>query len=133
MDINILSIAPVALFFLSLFGLIISKNIIKSIVLILVMQTAVAMAWLVTGSMLGTRPPIIYDLAFLENPAAIADPLPQALMITAIVVGIAVTATNIVMINSLLRKYNTAEWSEIHELAYNSENLADTDSVENLE
>lgn len=123
-DINVLNIAPIALFFISFFGLITGKDIIKSIVFILLMQTAVVMAWLVSGSRSGSLPPIIYDIGYLDNPGAIADPLPQALMITAIVVGIAVTAINIVMLNSLLRKYKTAEWSEIHELARNNYDTA---------
>ena len=121
MDISLLNIIPAILFFISFFGLIIGKNIIKSIACILLMQSAVVMAWIVSGSRLGSAPPIIRDIQYLDNPAAIADPLPQALMITAIIIGVAVVAVNIVMLNSLLRKYNTAEWEKIDKLARESE------------
>ena len=116
MDVNILNIIPAILFFVSFFGLITGKNIIKSIVFILLLQSSVVMAWLVWGSEFGRTPPIIQDAQYLDV-SAIADPLPQALMITAIVIGIAVVAVNIVMLNSLLRKYGTAEWKDIDELA----------------
>ena len=115
-----LNIIPVILFFASFFGLITGKNIIKSIAFILLMQSAVVMAWLVSGSRFGRVPPIIRDVEYLD-PSAIADPLPQALMITAIIIGVAVVAVNIVMLNSLLRKYGTAEWKDVDKLARESE------------
>ena len=116
MDINLLNIVPVILFFVSFFGLITGSNIIKSIAFILLMQSAAVMAWIVSGSGFGRVPPIILDAQYLDT-TAIADPLPQALMITAIVIGVAVVAVNIVMLNSLIRKYGTAEWKDIDDLA----------------
>jgi multicomponent Na+:H+ antiporter subunit C len=39
-----------------------------------------------------------------------ADPLPQALVITAIVIGISVTAVALVMFITLYHKYGTTNW-----------------------
>jgi len=110
-----LDIFPVLLFFISFFGLITTSNIVKSIVFIMIMQTAVIMFWLGVGSRLGVVPPIIGDIAYLENPDAIADPLPQALMLTAIIIGIAVTAINITMLNALFKKHKTLNWQAMQE------------------
>ena len=121
MDINILDFFPIVLFFISFFGLITSKNVIKTIVFILLLQTAVIMFWLGLGARYGIMPPIIYDAAHLDNLYAIADPLPQALMITAIIIGISVTAVNLVMLNTLIRKYNTSEWKTLRDLARKDE------------
>jgi len=123
LDIQILlDIFPIVLFFISFFGLTTSENIIKSIILTMLMQTSVIMFWLVVGSRYGVRPPIIYDTALLYNLDYISDPLPQALMLTAIIIGISVTAINITMLNSLYRKYHTAEWKPMASLAKENEN-----------
>jgi len=116
MNIHLLDIFPVVLFFIAFFGLITTSNIIKSIVFIMLMQTAVIAFWLGVGSRLGIVPPIIGYVAYLYNPDAIADPLPQALMLTAIIIGIAVTAVNITMLNGLFKKHKTANWQTMQEL-----------------
>lgn len=48
-----------------------------------------------------------------ETTQTIADPLPQALMITAIVIGIAVTAVALALLIRVVRRYGTADWSII--------------------
>ena len=116
MDIHIFDIFPILLFFISFYGLITTSNIIKTIVFIMLMQTAVIMFWLGVGARLGAVPPIIGDIAYLEYTDAIADPLPQALMLTAIIIGIAVTAINITMLNALFKKYKTVNWKAMHDL-----------------
>ena len=122
MDIHIFDIFPIILFFISFFGLITSQNIVKSIILSVTMQTAVIMFWLGIAARLGTIPPILeyYALYYADE---IADPLPQALMLTAIIIGIAITAINITLLNSLYRKYKTIKWDEMSEVAFEVEQL----------
>lgn len=112
---------PIILFFISFFGLITSNNIIKSIVFILLMQTSVVMFWLIIGGILGTLPPIN---PYYNYPDAISDPLPQALMLTAIIIGISVTAINITMLNTLFRKHETIDWRNMDELIRKDNKLA---------
>jgi len=45
----------------------------------------------------------------------LADPLPSALMITAIVIGLSVTAITLTMLMTLLRRYRTADWAAVQE------------------
>ncbi|MCL2386227.1 MAG: cation:proton antiporter subunit C [Defluviitaleaceae bacterium] len=123
MDFHILDIFPVLLFFISFFGIITSGNIVKSIVMVIIMQTSVIMFWLGVGARFGTTPPIFEDITEIADPNAIADPLPQALMLTAIIIGVAVTAINITMLNALFRKYKTVEWDTMQELAVKDEGL----------
>ena len=117
MNIHLLDIFPIILFFISFYGLITTSNIIKTIVFIMLMQTSVITFWLGVGARFGIIPPIIGDIAYLEYPDAIADPLPQALMLTAIIIGIAVTAINITMLNALFKKHRTVNWKSMQELA----------------
>lgn len=121
MNIHIFDIFPIILFFISFFGIITSNNVVKSIVLIIVMQTAIIMFWLGIGARLGVAPPIIEDIAYVRDFNAIADPLPQALMLTAIIIGIAVTAINITLLNALVRKYKTVEWKVMQDMAFEDE------------
>ena len=117
MNIHLLDIFPIILFFISFYGLITTSNIIKSIVFIMLMQTSVIMFWLGVGSRAGIVPPIIGDIAYLEYPDIIADPLPQALMLTAIIIGIAVTAINVTMLNALFKRHKTVNWKAMYERA----------------
>jgi len=100
-------ILSIALFFISFYGLVASKNIVKAIVAASLMEMAVVMFLVSIGFSDGMRPPIGENI---ENPA---DPLPQALVITAIVIGISVTAVNITFFISLCRQYGTADWDEV--------------------
>lgn len=55
-------------------------------------------------------PPIGTDLSAYPNTA---DPVPQALMITAVVVGISVTAVSLTMFVSMFHKYGTTNWNKV--------------------
>ena len=113
---RLLDIATVVLFFLSLFGIFSTGNVIKSIVCIMLMQTSVIIFWLGIASLHGTRPPIFVYEELLEYKTEMSDPLPQALMLTAVIIGIAVTAINITMLNTLFRKYKTVDWQALEDL-----------------
>jgi len=107
---NIVAIASIGMFFLGFFGIITTNNIIKSVIFIVLMETGVIMFFLSVGVSAGILPPIADHLYEYGN---IADPLPSALMITAIVIGLSVTAINITMLMTLLRKYRTADWDKV--------------------
>ena len=107
MDSNIIEIITVAVFFISFYGLLTTTNIIKSIVFISIMETAVIMFFLGIGYRSGILPPIGLNI----EPGTVADPLPQAFMITAVVIGLCGTAVNIVMFVTAFRKYGTANWN----------------------
>ena len=91
---------------------------IKSIIFIMVFQTSVVMFWLMLGRVGEAlpMPPIITDPEMLYDMSAIADPLPQALTLTAIIIGFAVIAIIITMMNVLTRKHGTADWNKLKKL-----------------
>jgi len=106
--VEFIELFAIIVFFISFYGLITSKNVIKSIVFVLLMEVAVIMFFLGVGFNSGVIPPVGRNLAATEN---VADPLPQALMITAVIVGLATTAINITMFITLFRKYKSADWN----------------------
>jgi len=63
------------------------------------------MFFLGLGYSSGMLPPIGNEMG-----TNVADPLPQALMITAIIIGVAVTAVNMTMLIALSRQFKTTEW-----------------------
>lgn len=100
----------IALFFIGLYGLCARRNIIKTIISIAIMQAALILFFLSINAAEYTVPPIGTQIA--SHPGA-SDPLPQALMITAVVVGISVTATSLTMFVSLYHKYGSTNWNRV--------------------
>ena len=96
------------LFFVGLYGVLSNRNIIKSIIAVNIMDVG-AILFLIT---VNNRPDQVPPVG-VENVAAMADPLPQALMITAIVIGISVTAVSITVFIGLFRKHGTADWQKV--------------------
>ena len=117
--ISIVETASVGMFFIGFFGLIISRNIIKSLIFITMMEAGVVMFFLSIGAAAGILPPIA---AHLYGDGNLADPLPSALMITAIVIGLSVMAITLTMLMTLLRRYRTADWTAVQEAIW-QENL----------
>lgn len=96
------------IFFIGLYALMVKKHVLKSIIALVIMETAVILYFIAGGFKEGMLPPIGDVL-----PERMVDPLPQALMITAIVIGIASTAVALVMYIHLHRKYGTEDWEEV--------------------
>ena len=110
---NWIEIAAIALFFLAFYGLITSEQMIKAVVCVSLLQTSVIVFFLGLSFRQDIAPPIG---AYFEQMEYIADPFPQALMITSIIIGVAVTAITITMLMALFRKYNITTWRAIKQL-----------------
>jgi multicomponent Na+:H+ antiporter subunit C len=109
-----LEMFAIIIFFIGLFGLITSKNMVKTVIFVLMIDTAIITFWLSIGR--GYIPPIIYDSALLEYTRYIADPLPQTLMLTAIVIGISVAAIKITMLNTIFRAQRLVDWDTLKQI-----------------
>ena len=106
MSSQIVEVASAILFFLSFYGLITTKKVAKSVVAISLMEISVIMFFLSLGFIDGMAPPIGPGL----DSAVVSDPLPQALVITAIIIGVTVCAVSLAMLISYYRQYETDEW-----------------------
>ena len=98
----------ILIFFLGLYGMIVRRNILKTIISLGIMETAVVLFFVSINFQPGSIPPI-GDI----QGRVVADPLPQALMITAIVIGISVTAVSLTMFNTLYHKYGSSSWEKV--------------------
>ena len=101
-----ISDVAIALFFIGLFGAMTQRNIIKTIMSVGIMDMGAILYFAMSNLPRNARPPI------KGTPIEVmADPVPQALMITAIVIGVSVIAMCLAMYMRVAYRYRTAEWS----------------------
>ncbi len=96
----------IALFFIGLFGAMTQRNIMKTIMSVGIMDMGAIVYFAMANLPQNARPPI--KGAPVE---VMADPVPQALMITAIVIGVSVIAMCLAMYMRVAYRYRTAEWN----------------------
>ena len=87
MTIYVERILLLLLFLVGFWGIIAKKNIIKKIFSLNLITSAVVILFILEGSRVGDHAPILSD--GIER---VVDPVPQALMLTAIVIGVCLTA-----------------------------------------
>jgi multicomponent Na+:H+ antiporter subunit C len=91
------------------FGIIWKKNLVMKIVSMDVMSTGVIAYYVMIASRNGLVTPIISQ----AKKAAYADPVPQAVILTAIVIGFSIQALMLVGVMKLARDNPTLESNEI--------------------
>jgi len=96
------------LFFIGAYGVAARRNILKTIISLNIMQASTVLFFITINSTSKALAPIGHTFN-----GTVSDPVPQALMITAIVVGISVTALSLTMFMSLYKKYGTTNWSKV--------------------
>ena len=101
------------LFLVGLYGVITRRNLIKIVISLSIMEFSVFIFLALLGYIDGGIAPIITDLE--TNPTYV-DPLPQAMVLTAIVIGLATTAMLMAIAIRLYRKYKTFDIREIKNL-----------------
>lgn len=102
----------IILFFIGVYGVCARRNIIKTIIALSIMQASVILFFVsITGDV--KNAPIGSKTFLRNNLDTLADPVPQALMITAIVIGISVTALCLTMFVTLFHKYGTTNWKKV--------------------
>ena len=101
------------LFLVGLYGVITRRNLVKIVISLSVMEFSTFLFLALIGYVDGGSAPIV-DPA---NPDVIyVDPLPQAMVLTAIVIGLATTALLMSVIIRLYRKQKTLDIREIKNL-----------------
>ena len=97
-------------FMIGLYGIIRSRNIVKTIICLNIIQTSVIVSFILFSRKMGSDPPIFHGESMVP-----VDPLPQALLITAIVIGASITALALMMTIKIFHYYGTLDWREIFE------------------
>jgi multicomponent Na+:H+ antiporter subunit C len=101
------------LFCVGIYGLLSKRNIIKMIVGLIIAEHAVNLFFILVAYRRNGRAPILApDVAITQ----MVDPLPQALVLTAIVIGLATTALLVALAIRIYGKYGTYDIAKIREL-----------------
>lgn len=108
-----MSIAQVMTFLViltAIYGLIFSKTFVKSIIFLNIAQTATVLLFLFFSAETGSGVPIVG-----AGGEKMIDPLPQALMITAIVIGAATTGLALMISIKIFHYYGSLLWRDVFE------------------
>ena len=99
------------LFFLGVYGMVLSKNYMKKLMAMNVMQVAVIFFYLCFAQKYGAMIPIQNGIT--TDPNAYINPLPHGLMLTAIVVSLGTTGVAIALLMRIKEIYGSVEEVEV--------------------
>jgi len=112
-------IAGFLLLVVGLWGIISQKNIIKMIISFSIIDTSIHLLLVAIGYIRNRTAPII-DSAVNKSEAVnqITDPVPQALVLTAIVIGVGITALLLTYALKLFRQNRSLEINQFNSLKW---------------
>ncbi len=101
----------IALMMIGLYAMLARGNLVKKIIGLNILQTAVFLFYISIGKVAGGTVPVLWK----EKPDGVPyeNPVPHVLMLTAIVVGVAVTAVALALVVRIKAAYGTIEEDEI--------------------
>ena len=105
--------ASIALILIGLYAILVKRNVLKMLVGLSIMETGVNLLLISVGYVSGKSAPILSEGI---TPDKAVDPIPQALVLTAIVIGVATTAMALSVVINLYEKYKTLNVEEIRRL-----------------
>jgi len=107
------------LILMGLYGALTNRNILRMIVAFTIADTGVNLVLVAVGWMPGRTAPILDGAVPVADAAArIIDPVPQALVLTAIVIGLGVTALMLAYAYRLFRSRHSLDISKFTELKW---------------
>jgi multicomponent Na+:H+ antiporter subunit C len=101
-----------ALFLVGIWGVVAKHNLIKKVMALSIANSAIVLFFVYYGSRSGNTAPIA------GSEERMVDPLPQALMLTAIVVGICVVALALALVYRLYLRHHTLDVRRIEREAW---------------
>lgn len=105
----------VVLFGLGLYTMLDSPHLLKKVIGLNLVQISVFLVFVSAGYIDGASPPLLS-----ANPP-LANPLPHAIVLTAIVIGVGLTAVALALVLKLYDEFGTMDIQEIEEAMANDE------------
>lgn len=99
------------------YGVVVSRNTLKIVISLLIVEHGVHLLLILIGHRSGGGPPIMEPGVSLETfMRSAVDPLPQALVLTSIVIGLGVLALMVALCIRLYERYRTFDVTEMRRL-----------------
>lgn len=118
---NILTISvygsALALILIGLYAVLIKKHLIKIVIGMSLVDAGLHLLFVAIGYIKGGTSPI-FSPGYEDKADIMVDPVPQALVLTAIVIGFAVTAVALSLVIRLHKHHGTANIDEIKSLKW---------------
>lgn len=101
---------------IGLYGMMVKRNLVKKLIGMTIFQAAVILFYISSAVKTGATVPILSENLSVDNPANYINPLPHALMLTAIVVGVATIGVAFALLLLVYKNYKTLDEKELIEL-----------------
>jgi multicomponent Na+:H+ antiporter subunit C len=115
MDAYLPYVLCIVLFCLGVYAILSKRNIIKILIGLIIAEYAVNLFLIMVAFRIGGRSPI-FSRTEVILPNTMVDPLPHALVLTAIVIGLATTAFLVAIAMRIHDRYGTYDITKIREL-----------------
>lgn len=106
-----LQYTAIIMMMLGLYGILTNRNVIKIIISLNILEIGLNIFIISVGYVNGGIAPILTS-STVDNPTFV-DPLPQALVLTAIVIGVGTTALGLSLAKKMYQKYGTFNIDEM--------------------
>lgn len=106
-------LACIVLFLIGLYAIVTKRNIIKIVIGFALMEYGINLLFALIGFRHGGIAPIITQV---DMPRRFVDPVPQALVLTAIVIALGTTALMLAVALRIYNRYKTFDIAEIRKL-----------------
>ena len=103
------------LFGIGLVTLLLNRNLVKKVIGLNIMDTAICLFLAAKGYIAGRSAPIVVD--GIQDVEAYINPIPTGLILTGIVISVSMTAFALSLIVQLYKKYDTLDFNEIIRLS----------------
>lgn len=98
---------------LGLYGMVIKRNYIKKLIGMTVFQAAIILFYILAAYKKGGSVPVLDKAQIGMDPDAYVNPLPHALMLTAIVVGVATVGVGLSLLIRIYQGFQTLDEEEL--------------------
>ena len=100
-----------------LYGAVVKRNVLKIVICLLIMEHGVNLLFIIVGYRAGGSPPILDASTSLPTfSVGAVDPLPQALVLTSIVIGLGVLALLIALCIRLYERFGSLDVAKMTRL-----------------
>jgi multicomponent Na+:H+ antiporter subunit C len=107
----------IGLMLIGLYAVLMKKNLVKIVIGLSIMDAGLHLLFIGIGYVQGGTAPI-FSPGYEDAAQRMVDPVPQALVLTAIVIGFAVTAVALSLIIRLYKHHHTAKIDQIKTLKW---------------
>lgn len=98
---------------IGLYGVLMKKNLMKKVIGLTIFQASIILLFIILAFKDGGTVPIYNEKVYGSEAAAYINPLPHALMLTAIVVGVATVGVALALLMRVYESFGTIDESDL--------------------